>query len=59
MLLYLVGKTPSNIIEDMIVIVGDINAANTKSMTHRRIQTCSSNNGTLFDNSEVNLTIFR
>ena len=43
----------------MIVIVGDINAANTKSTTQLRIQTGSSNNGALFDNGELNVAIFR
>jgi hypothetical protein len=53
------GGTLSNITAGLVVIAGASNVANTKTTTQLRIQTGSSNNGSLFDSGNLNVAIFR
>lgn len=53
------GGTLSNITAGLVVIAGASNAANLKTTTQLRIQTGSSNNGTIFDAGDLNVAIFR
>lgn len=53
------GGTLSNITSGLVVIAGASSAANLKTTTQLRIQTGSSNNGSLFDSGNLNVAIFR
>lgn len=53
------GSNLGNISGGMVVIAGASNSANTKTTTQLRIQTGSSATGSLSDNGNINVVIFR